>query len=77
MPNFFARLTSMLERVFLYLTRPVRHSIALSTLTDLSRIRAQLIAENALLRQQPIILQRQVKKNVFYPIGSPLARPPR
>lgn len=65
MPNLFARLTSMLERVFLHLTRPIRHSIALSTLTDLSRSRSQLIAENALLRQQLIILQRQFKKPCF------------
>lgn len=36
--------------------------IADLTLTDLTRTRAELLAENALLRQQLIILRRQVKR---------------
>jgi hypothetical protein len=43
-------------------TKPLRTSLPLSTLNDLSRSRSQLIAENALLRQQLIILKRQVKR---------------
>lgn len=65
MPNLLTRLVLMLEKVFLHLTQPTRLSIALSTLTDLTRSRSQLIAENALLRQQLIILQRQIKKPRF------------
>jgi putative transposase len=37
-------------------------SLLLGTLIDLSRSKSQLVAENALLRQQLIILRRQVKR---------------
>ncbi len=63
--SFFNRLVSTLERAFLHLTQPSRHSIAPSAVTDLPRTKAQLIAENALLRQQLIILHRQTKKPRF------------
>ena len=63
--QLFSRLITILEQAFLHLTQPTRHSITLSTLTDLTRSRSQLIAENALLRQQLIILERQVKKPRF------------
>jgi putative transposase len=43
-------------------TRPMHHSLLGGTLTDLARSRAELLAENALLRQQLIILGRQVKR---------------
>ena len=43
-------------------TKPLRTSLPLSTLNDLSSSRSQLIAENALLRQQLIMLKRQVKR---------------
>jgi len=43
-------------------TKPLRTSLPLSTLTDLGRSKSELIAENALLRQQLIILKRQVKR---------------
>ena len=43
-------------------TKPLRTSLPLSTLTDLDRSKSELIAENALLRQQLIILKRQVKR---------------
>jgi putative transposase len=46
-------------------TKPLRTSLPLSTLTDLGRSKSELIAENALLRQQLIILQRQVKRPDF------------
>jgi hypothetical protein len=36
--------------------------LPLGTLTDLARSKAELIAENALLRQQLIMLKRQVKR---------------
>jgi putative transposase len=47
---------------FLQWTRPTSRSRFVGTLNDLARTRAELIAENALLRQQLIILRRQVKR---------------
>jgi putative transposase len=41
--------------------KPPTTSLALDTLVDLTRGKAELLAENALLRQQLIILRRQVK----------------
>ncbi len=43
-------------------TTPHISSLPLATLTDLGRSKSELIAENALLRQQLIILRRQVKR---------------
>ena len=45
-----------------FLTKPSVQSIALGSLSDSTRSRADLIAENALLRQQQIILKRQIKR---------------
>lgn len=45
-------------------TRPTSHSLLGGSLTDLARPRSELIAENALLRQQLLILRRQVKRPV-------------
>jgi len=49
------------ERIKLW-TKPVTSSIAVGILSDLTRSRADLVVENALLRQQLIILKRQVKR---------------
>ena len=46
-------------------TKPLRTSLPLTTLADLGKSKFQLIAENALLRQQLIILRRQVKRPTF------------
>jgi putative transposase len=43
-------------------TTPLTSSLPLQTLADLGRSRSELVAENALLRQQLIILRRQVKR---------------
>ena len=43
-------------------TKPRTESLIVGTLADVIRGKAELIAENALLRQQVIILQRQVKR---------------
>jgi putative transposase len=51
-----------LQARFLQWTRPFTSCLPLQTLTDLGRSKAELIAENALLRQQLIILRRQVKR---------------
>jgi len=46
-------------------TKPLRTSMPLGTLTDLGKSKSQLIAENALLRQQLLVLRRQVKRPTF------------
>ena len=46
---------------FVHWTKPLTSSLPLGTFTDLGRSKFELIAENALLRQQLIILSRQVK----------------
>jgi len=43
-------------------TKPLTSSLLLQSLADLSRSKPELIVENALLRQQLIILKRQVKR---------------
>jgi putative transposase len=64
--TFMKRLTGVclqsLHHRFVAWTTPDTTSLLLGTLTDLSRSKAQLVAENALLRQQLIILRRQVKR---------------
>src|SRR5581483_3519015 len=60
--RLFSFLFSLLDQAFRQLTQPARSSLLFGTAADLSLTRAQLIAENALLRQQLIVLQRQVKR---------------
>jgi putative transposase len=45
-------------------TKPLLTSFPLATVANLGRSKSELIAENALLRQQLIILKRQVKRPV-------------
>jgi putative transposase len=52
----------VLRRRLLAATKPVPASVIAGTLTDLVRSKPQLIAENALLRQQLIILRRSVNR---------------
>ena len=52
----------LLQRRLLKWTKPLHASLLLGTITDLSRGKAELVAENALLRQQLIILRRQVTR---------------
>ena len=47
---------------------PARANQSLATLADLARSKSSLVAENALLRQQLIVLQRQVNKPKFRPL---------
>ncbi len=51
-----------LHHRFVAWTKPDTTSLLLGTLTDLARNKSELVAENALLRQQLIILRRQVKR---------------
>jgi putative transposase len=63
--TFFKRLAGhgfqSLHHRFVAWTKPESTSLLLATLTDLARSKSELVAENALLRQQVIILRRQVK----------------
>src|SRR6266446_7798519 len=54
----------MLQHGFLRWTRPLNTSLLLGTLADLARGKSELVAENALLRQQLTILRRQSKRPV-------------
>jgi putative transposase len=45
-------------------TKPLTSSLPLGTLADLGRSKLELIAENAFLRQQLIMLKRQVKRPI-------------
>jgi putative transposase len=55
----------VLQKRFLCWVKPPTTSIVLGTLTDLLRGKSELIAENALLRQQLTILHRQIKRPVY------------
>jgi putative transposase len=63
--QLIGRLFASLEHAFLHLTQLSRHSLVLGTTTDLTHSKVALIAENALLRQQRIVLQRQVHMPTF------------
>jgi len=53
---------SIFRTRYVHWTTPLTSSLPLGTLADLARSKAELVAENALLRQQLIILKRQVKR---------------
>jgi hypothetical protein len=53
-----------LHHRFVAWTKPGTTSLMLGMLTDLARSKTELVAENALLRQQLIILRRQVKRPI-------------
>jgi putative transposase len=46
-------------------TKPLEASLTLQIIADLGRSNSELLAENTLLRQQLIILKRQVKRPTF------------
>src|SRR5713226_3300472 len=56
--NLWSRLSSAANQFFRRLTKPARPNLLTGTLADLPRSRAELLAENALLRQQLIVLRR-------------------
>jgi len=49
------------KRWFRQWTKPINDTMVLSTALDLTRSRLELMLENALLRQQLIVLKRQTK----------------
>src|SRR5215469_1601352 len=52
----------VLRARFIHWTKPLTTSLPLGTIADLGRTKSELVAENALLRQQLLILKRQVKR---------------
>jgi hypothetical protein len=64
--TFIKRLTGLclqsLQHRFVAWTTPSHTSFILGTVADLARNKSELVAENALLCQQLIILRRQVKR---------------
>ncbi len=66
--TFIKRLTCFclqsLQHCFVNWTKPSNTSLLLGTVTDLARSKSELVAENAFLRQQLIILRRQVKRPI-------------
>jgi putative transposase len=52
------------ERVLRWM-KPVMTSLVPGMVADLTRSKAELLAENALLRQQLIVLRRQIKRPVY------------
>jgi putative transposase len=59
--NLWARLSSAVNQFLRHLFKPARPNLLTGTLADLPRSRAELLAENALLRQQLIVLHRTTK----------------
>ena len=60
--TFWKLFSSRLQYTLRLWTRSATAAFALGALSDLSRTRADLLAENALLRHQLIVLNRQVKR---------------
>ena len=54
-----------LQKRFLCWVKPPTTSLVLGTLADFARGKSELLAENALVRQQLIILHRQIKRPVY------------
>ena len=59
--SLWARLSTAASQFFRRLTKPARPNLVTGTLADLPRRRAELLAENVLLRQQLIVLGRNRK----------------
>ena len=53
------------KRRFRQWTKPINDTLVLNTALDLTRSRLELMLENALLRQQLIVLKRQTKRPRF------------
>jgi putative transposase len=51
-----------IKRSLRQLTKPDNHSLALNAVLDMTRSKPELVLENALLRQQLAVLQRQVQR---------------
>src|SRR4051794_16739689 len=63
----FDRGIRFIQKRFVALTKPATRSLPIGIISDISRTKKELIAENALLRQQLIVLNRQLKRPHFKP----------
>ena len=63
--NIFQPLGKTLQKYFIAWTKPAKSSLVGGAVNDLSKSKAELMTENALLRQQLIVLNRQLKKPSF------------
>ena len=59
--KLWTRLSHAANQLFRRMLEPAQSNLVTGTLADLPRRRTELLAENALLRQQLIVLHRQVK----------------
>jgi hypothetical protein len=59
---FWASLAYRIQQMGESWVKPTSVSLAIGAITDLNRSRADLLVENALLRQQLIVLYRQIKR---------------
>src|SRR5438309_6813297 len=57
----------LIDKRFVAHTKPASRALPIGIITDLTRTKKELIAENALLRQQLIVLNRQLKQPHFKP----------
>src|SRR5947209_7716526 len=62
------QICSIIQNRFIAWTKPVTSSMITGAANDLTKSKADLMAENALLRKQLIILNRKVKKPSFTPL---------
>ncbi len=60
--NFWKTLGSRVKQHLRQWTKPTTVILVTETLSDMTRSRTDLIAENAMLRQQLIVLNRQAKR---------------
>jgi putative transposase len=58
--RLWSRLSTTADQLVRCITRPACSNLVTGTLADLPRSRAELLAENSLLRQQLVVLHRQV-----------------
>src|SRR3954451_21353846 len=65
-----AKCGQLIQQKFIALTKPASKPPLPSAVMDLTKSNSQLLAENALLRQQLIVLNRQVKHPNFKPFDS-------
>ena len=60
-------LCQAVKRRFRQWTKPNNHTLILNIDLDLTRSKSELVLENALLRQQLIVLERQTKRPKLTP----------
>lgn len=65
--NLVAKCGRLIQKKFIALTKPTTNSPVPGAAMDLTKSNSQLLAENALLRQQLLVLNRQVKNPKFTP----------